>query len=57
MAAPIPTARVPKAGSQITLQAQPISYDKQPYMMHMGVGKLAVAKKAAAPARRPTRRR
>jgi tetratricopeptide (TPR) repeat protein len=57
MAAPIPTARMPKLGSQITLQAQPISYDKQPYMMHMGEGKLAVAKKAAAPARRTTKRR
>lgn len=57
MAAPIPTARMPKAGSQITLQAQPVSYDKQPYMMHMGEGKLAVAKKAAAPAKRGTTRR
>ncbi len=57
MAAPIPTARIPKVGSQITLQAQPTSYDKQPYMMHMGEGKLAVAKKAAPPARRTTKRR
>src|SRR5262249_8980591 len=52
MAAPIPVAKMPKVGSQITLQAMPTSYDKQPYMMHMGDGKLAVAKKPATPARR-----
>jgi hypothetical protein len=57
MAAPIPAAKMPKVGSQITLQAQPTAYDKQPYMMHMGEGKLAVAKKAAPPARRGTTRR
>src|SRR6266850_1356895 len=57
MAAPIPTARVPKVGQQIMIQAMPTSYDKQPYMMHMGEGKLIVkgaAKKPAAPARRKT---
>jgi len=58
MAVPIPTARIPKVGQEIMIQAMPTSYDKQPYMMHMGQGKLIVkgaAKKPAAPARRKTR--
>ena len=57
MAAPIPVARIPKAGTQITLQAQPVSFDRQPYMMHMGEGKLAVAKKTTTPAHKGTTRR
>jgi tetratricopeptide (TPR) repeat protein len=56
MAVPIPAARMPKVGSQITVAAVPLSYDKQPYMMHMGQGKLAVARKAAAPPARRKRR-
>jgi hypothetical protein len=57
MAAPIPAARIPKTNSEIMIQAMPVSYDKQPYMMHMGQGKLLVkgAKKAAPTARRRRR--
>ena len=53
MAAPLTKARIPKVGQQITLEAVPTSYDKQPYKLHMEQGKLAVARKAApAPRRR-----
>ena len=57
MAAPIPAVRVPKVGNEIMIQAMPVSYDKQPYLMHMGAGKLLVkgAPKKAAPARRRRR--
>jgi len=46
MAVPIPAARMPKVGTSIKLQANPASYDKTPYLMHMDTGKLAVAKPA-----------
>jgi hypothetical protein len=46
MAVPIPAARMPKVGTSIKLQANPASYDKSPYLMHMDTGKLAVAKPA-----------
>lgn len=54
MAAPLTKARVPKVGTQITLEASPTSYDRQPYKLHMDQGKLAVARK---PAPAPRRRR
>ncbi len=58
MAGPIPAAKMPKVGTQIAVVATPVSFDKDPYMMHLDGGKLAVAKGAAhPPARRTTRRR
>jgi len=56
MAGPIPATKMPKVGTQIPVVATPVSYDKNPYMMHLDNGKLAVTKKTT-PARRTTRRR
>ncbi len=58
MAGPIPPAKMPKVGGDIAVVATPVSFDKDPYMMHLEGGKLAVAKGSAhPPARRTTRRR
>lgn len=54
MAGPIPAAKMPKVGTEIAIQATPQSFDKEPYMMHLDTGKLAVAKGASHPA--PTKR-
>jgi len=56
MAAAIPAKLIPKAGASTKIQGVPVSYDKQPYMLHMDNGKF-IATKKAAPARRTTRRR
>jgi hypothetical protein len=47
MAGPIPAAKMPKVGSEIAIQATPQSFDKEPYMMHLDTGKLAVTKGTA----------
>jgi len=57
MAAAIPPKMIPKVGAEILLQAAPTSYDKTPYMLHMGDGKLLVAKGAAGTKRKPAVRR
>jgi hypothetical protein len=46
MAGPIPPTKMPKVGSEIAIQATPQSFDKDPYMMHLDTGKLAVTKPA-----------
>ena len=56
MAAPIPAKLMPKTGAMTGVQAIPVSFDKQPYMLHMDSGKF-VATKKPAPARRTTHRR
>jgi tetratricopeptide (TPR) repeat protein len=56
MAGPIPAAKMPKVGTQIAVVATPETYDKDPYMMHLDNGKLAVAKGAATPAHHPAAR-
>lgn len=61
MAGPIPAAKIPKVGADITVVANPQSFDKEPYMMHLVDGKLAVPKgtasKPAASARHTPRRK
>jgi hypothetical protein len=47
MAGPIPPTKIPKVGSDIAIQATPQSFDKDPYMMHLSDGKLAVTKGTA----------
>ena len=53
MTAAIPPKMMPKVGGEIKIQAQPVSYDKSPYMLHMGEGKLLVAKGAPGTRRKP----
>ncbi|HEV2112550.1 MAG TPA: hypothetical protein VGR50_00290 [Terriglobales bacterium] len=48
MAAPIPVKLIPKVGETIGVQGVPMSYDKNPYLLHMDQGKLVVAKKKPA---------
>jgi tetratricopeptide (TPR) repeat protein len=48
MAAPIPVKLIPKVGETIGVQGVTVSYDKNPYMLHMDQGKLVVAKKKPA---------
>lgn len=55
MAAAIPAKLIPKAGESTKIQGVPVSYDKQPYMLHMDNGKFVATRKA--PARRTTHRR
>ena len=58
MAGPIPPTKMPKVGTEIAVVATPVSYDKDPYMMHLNEGKLAV-QKGSTPAttpHHPTRR-
>lgn len=59
MAAPVPRIKIPKVGTQIAVVATPVSYDKQPYLMHLDNGKLAVTKSAtsARTRKRPVHRR
>lgn len=52
MAAAIPAKMMPKVGATQIVQAVPVSYDKQPYMLHLEQGKLVTVKKPA-PAHRP----
>jgi tetratricopeptide (TPR) repeat protein len=47
MAAAIPAKLIPKPGSTAKIQAVPVSYDKQPYMLHMNTGKFVATRPAA----------
>ena len=57
MAAAIPPKLMPKVGGEVGLQAAPVSYDKSPYLLHMGEGKLLVSKVAPGTRRKPPVRR
>jgi hypothetical protein len=57
MAAAIPAKIMPKVGSMTSVQAAPVSYDKQPYVLHMDQGKFVTTKKPAPAHRRPVHRR
>src|SRR5436309_2707565 len=56
-AAAIPPKLMPKVGGEVGLQAAPVSYDKSPYLLHMGEGKLLVSKAAPGARRKPPVRR
>ena len=56
MTEPIPPRLIPKVGTETAIQAIPVSYDKNPYMLHMDHGKLVVTKAKPA-ARRPAHRK
>ena len=57
MAGPIPANLMPKVGADQAVQATPVSYEPNPFMMTMSDGVLVSQKKPVAPARRPPARR
>lgn len=57
MAGPIPANLMPKVGADQAVQATPVSYEPNPFVMTMSEGVLVSQKKPAAPARRPPARR
>ncbi len=51
-ATPLTPARVPKPGTQITVQGVPDSYTPNPFMMHMSDGQLITPPRTSTPARK-----
>lgn len=52
MTAPIPARLMPKVGAQITFGGTPMSYEPEPFLVHMTQGTLLTKSSAAAPAKK-----
>jgi len=57
MIAPLPLASVPKAGTEIQVQAKPDSYTASPFMMQMIDGQLIAKSPAKPPAKKSPAKR